>query len=139
MIYIDNIRGMKPREFDMTFAIVRYMRTPSQWIRQLDTLAPSASLFGTVQELRLAGNWNAETFKSIYVPRFLWEMSSPFAKDALQDLVEQDKRGARIQLCCFCQDPAMCHRSIVAGLLQGLGADVHTPEGVDYSHYMRRL
>lgn len=38
-------------------------------------------------------------------------------------------------LACFCGDETLCHRSIVAGLLQGAGADVRLASGADYSRY----
>lgn len=46
MIYIDNIRGMKPHGFDESYAIVRSMKnihTPR--LQQLSILAPSRDLF----------------------------------------------------------------------------------------------
>lgn len=31
-----------------------------------------------------------------------------------------------IVLCCYCENSDLCHRSIVAGILMGLGADIQT-------------
>ena len=136
MIYIDNIRGMKPQGFDESYAVVQSMKNiNTPWLRQLSALAPSRELFYQYLRLKKEGRWNGETFRNIYVPRFLWEMDAPEAKAALQSLAYKDRQGVNIQLCCFCTDPRLCHRTIVAWLLQTLGANVHTPEGVDYSHY----
>lgn len=136
MIYIDSIRGMKPQGFDESYAIVQSMKNiNTPWLQQLSTLAPSRDLFYQYLRLKQAGRWNKETFRDIYVPRFLWEMTAPEAKAMLQALVIKDKQGTNIQLCCFCTDPDLCHRTIIAGLLQGLKADVHTPSEQDYSYY----
>lgn len=45
------------------------------------------------------------------------------------------QKGETVGLACFCGDETLCHRSIVAGLLQGAGADVRLASGADYSRY----
>lgn len=135
MIYIDNIRCMKPQGFDFSYAIVRSMKGGSSFLTQLEVLAPSRDLWYKYLRLKERGIWNAYTYAKEYVPQFLEEMKSIWARDALNDLYHRSKAGAKIQLCCFCTDETLCHRSIIAGLLQGVGADVQLPTGADYRHY----
>ncbi|WP_155957648.1 hypothetical protein [Eubacterium sp. 14-2] len=56
----------------------------------------------------------------------------------ISELVELDKQGKRICLVCFCLDETLCHRSIIAGILQCTGIQI---QGVkrNYSKYGRQL
>lgn len=88
-------------------------------------LSPSWDLFKHYMDLRNAGNWNQATFASDYVPIFLKEMQAPGAQRMLNHLIQQHKAGKSIALVCFCTDETLCHRSILAGLLQDKGITVH--------------
>lgn len=135
MIIVDRISNVKRGRQDEAFAIVRSMRNPSERLRQLDVLSPSRELFFEYRRLESAGEWNAEAFRTMYVPRFLREMRAPEARDALNRLYAADRDGRTVALACFCRDERLCHRSVVAGLLQGAGANVRLPSGADYSAY----
>ena len=136
MIAIKNIREVRnDGEFDQIWAIVRSMKSKSAFIRQVEELSPSLELFLEYQRLKKAGQWNRAAFETICVPRFLKEMHGPRAVDALNMLYQLSRKDKKIALCCFCPDEALCHRSIVAGLLQGVGADVRLDSGADYSRY----
>lgn len=132
MVYIFNIRDAN-RRYDKNLAIVRSMKSKSDFIVQEPLLAPSTSLFHNYLRLRDAGCWNKDSFNASYVPQFLRELKQNRA--ALDKLNEiwRDSKTMDIALCCFCQDETMCHRSIIAGLLQGVGTDVSC--GSDYSKY----
>lgn len=132
MVYILNIREAG-RRFDQNLAIVRSMRSNSDFIVQEPLLAPSQNLFYRYLKLRDAKNWNAVSFREIYVPQFLRELKAN--RDAL-DRLNEIYRSAKTQdiaLYCFCTDESLCHRSIIAGLLQGVGSTVSA--GADYSEY----
>lgn len=135
MIAIHNIRDVKQGQFDEVWAIVRYYKGKSDWIKQIIDLAPSHYLWSKYQSLKLGKNWNIESFNSIYLPIFLKEMKTESAKKRLNELYKADKDGKCIALVCFCTDEALCHRSIIAGLLQGVGCNVYTPTNSDYSEY----
>lgn len=138
MITIDNIRNVKLDEYDHVFAIVRSMKSQSPGITQVADLSPSYDLFTKYRTLVKNNNWNASTFASIYVPQFLQEMKQPAATQWLNKLYNLDKQGSKICLICFCPEEVMCHRSIVAGLLQGVGVNVTTNSNTDYSHYYKQ-
>ena len=135
MIFIGRFNEVHRNEYDRTYAIVRNMKNPSDWIEQLQVLSPSKELFFRYLDLKKAGKWNADAFKNIYVPQFIAEMKSLAAREALKKLCEDDKAGKNVALVCFCPDETLCHRSIIAGMLQGVGADVRLASNMDYSHY----
>jgi len=53
----------------------------------------------------------------------------------LNQLYLADKAGKKINLVCFCPTEDMCHRIIIAGLLQGSGCDVQLKSNIDYQKY----
>lgn len=118
------------------YAIVRSMAYPIANMSQLDVLSPSKDLFFWYRRMEKAGKWDRHAFDDEYVPRFLTEISNdPAARQALRDLWHRSRDGEHIALACYCGDESMCHRSIVAGLLSGTGAEVRTGSGKDYSAY----
>ncbi len=60
-----------------------------------------------------------------YVPRYQAEMRRSWRthKSAWLELLARD----RVVLCCYCAQPAVCHRSLLAGLLVKAGES----QGVD--------
>ena len=81
--------------------------------------------------------WNKQTFDTVYVPQFLKEMHEEQAINILNKLYQIDKNSGKICLVCFCPDETMCHRSIIAGLLQGVGCNVQTETNNNYTKYYR--
>lgn len=135
MVYIVNIREADIK-YDKNIAIVRSLKSKSKLLVQEPLLAPSSDLFNRYLLLRYGGKWNKDTFDSIYVPQFLRELKANRpALDKLNEIYKSSK-SIDIALCCFCTDEALCHRSIIAGLLQGVGCDVVTHNG-DYSKYYK--
>lgn len=136
MITIRRISNVKPDEFDEVWAIVRSMKQPSSWIKQVTALSPEKSIFWHYLDSKKAGNWNANTFATDYVPAFISQLrNDPEAINMLNTLYQLDKAGKNICLVCFCTDETMCHRSIIAGLLQAVGCNIVTETGNDYRKY----
>lgn len=133
MVTVTNIRNIDCAAHDEVWAIVRSLRYPGK-MRHVPELSPSWALFKQYLTLRDTGKWNNDSFNNIYVPVFLKEMQTATARKKLTEIVEMDKQGKRICLACFCDDEAMCHRSIVAGILQYAGITVQGVKG-DYSSY----
>ena len=135
MIRITNIRNIG-LNYDEVWAIVRKMKGSSSAIRQITGLSPSPDLFFKYRSLEKEGNWNADTFRSVYLPQFLKEIyESKEARFLLNQLYLRDKQERNVCLVCFCADETLCHRSIVAGLLQGVGCNVVTDTDNDYTEY----
>ena len=105
-------------------------------VKIIDELSPSKELFQFYMSCKNKGTWNGNTFIQKYVPRFIHEISSQQdSKDRLNELWYLDKQGKTILLVCSCQEENMCHRSIIAGLLHGVGCNVISTFGTDISKY----
>ena len=133
MITVTNIRNINYAVYDEVWAIVRSLKNPGM-MKHVSELSPSWNLFKMYLALREAGRWNAESFKNVYVPVFLQEMQNATARKKIAELIDLNRQGKRICLVCFCPDETLCHRSIVAGILQYSGIQVHGIHA-DYSHY----
>lgn len=83
-------------------------------------LAPSRQLWADTQELKRAGTWNRDAFRTAYAPRFIAEMrASADARRRLIQLRNLSESGARILVVCYCKDPTLCHRSLLYLVLRG--------------------
>lgn len=133
MIKIDNIRNISKNEGYENILIVRSLQHPVKNAIQKSILSPSKQLFYDYLSWAKAGEWNDETFASKYVPRFINELkNNRQAKEELDELCRRSK-NENIALYCFCPNESLCHRSIVAGILLGKGADISCSE--EYRKY----
>jgi uncharacterized protein YeaO (DUF488 family) len=135
MITIANINQINPFDYDETWAIVRSYKKNIMGIKQVPELSPSSSLFSLYLRLKKEGSWGFNTFQEKYVPTFLKEMCSKEARNKLNELYKLDKEGKNICLVCYCPNETLCHRSIIIGLLQGVGCKTC---GKDYSYYYKQ-
>ena len=133
MVTITDIRSVNYAEYDEVWAVVRSLKNPGR-MGHVPALSPSWELFRKYLRLRDTGQWNEASFQEIYVPVFLKEMQFESARRKLNELVWLDRNGKRICLVCFCPDETLCHRSILAGMLQHVGTSVQGVTG-DYSRY----
>lgn len=139
MIEIKCINKVDYEQYDEVWAIVRLMKNPTEKMKQVIELAPSSELFVSFRLAKKSGLWNEEFFQANYVPKFLEDICrNQKSKDKLNELYSLDRAGKRICLVCFCPDETICHRSIVAGLLQGVGCNVRLPSNADYRHYYKQ-
>ena len=136
MIDVRNIREVKYDDYDEVWACVRSLKNPelASKVKQVAELSPSQYLFHLYLETKRARSFNQKWFNEVYVPQFLKEMHYPEAKQKLNELFVADRAGKRICICCFCEEEELCHRSILAGLVQGCGCNV-TGVKHDYSAY----
>ena len=145
MIYVMGIDELNERaahgEFDAAYCIMRYPRRLARGVIHAPELAPSDELFKRYRGLVRAGNWNARTFREIYLPTFLWELrygkEAKQATELLNKIYLMAKAGKNVALACSCGDERLCHRSIIAGLMQGCGRglDVETASNNYYGWY----
>ncbi|MCM1215076.1 MAG: DUF488 domain-containing protein [Lachnospiraceae bacterium] len=135
MIQILHVNDLNPSVCHEAWVVMRTRKYMKPGYYHVPELSPSWDLFSTYQQLYKSGRWNREVFDSIYLPRFLEEMKTKEARSYLNYLWKQDKAGVIVQIGCSCQDETMCHRSIVGGLLEGVGANVCYTTGNSYKHY----
>lgn len=133
MIYIDRIPNIRTCDYDEVWWIVRSPDSLPQEEKLVQSLAPSRELFLKYREAFHAGQFGQEFFKNIYVPQFIAELSKN--KDAKEDMAYLRREGSRskIVLGCYCEEEALCHRSIIAGVLLGMGAEIDT--SAEYRKY----
>lgn len=126
-------------EYDYIFMIVRSSKINNPHIVQVPELAPSDHLFFTYRKWVEKDEWNQDTFDEKYVPWFLRDLvNNPNSVNALNMIYSLSEiEHKRVCLLCYCGVESMCHRSIIAGLLQGVGASVRfVPDTkADYSKY----
>lgn len=132
-IIIDNIRNISNNSDYENIIIVRSLKHAINGASHQPILSPSVSLLCDYQKWAKQGNWNAEKFASDYVPRFIHEIKHNPNAIALLDELYKRSKSDDIALYCFCQDETLCHRSIVAGMLLGAGANISCSE--DYRKY----
>lgn len=139
-IIVSSFRDCKSQPYDKAYAIVRSYKQPIPGVEQLSELSPTWGLFKTYLAIRERGAWGPKAFRETYVPQFLADLArNSRTIDLLNGLYRDSMDGKTIVLACFCPEEALCHRSIVAGLLQGAGAEVVTETGSDYSMYWEQF
>lgn len=134
MISIGSFKDIN-NSYDEIWIIVRSLKNGIPQIGNcyhVPQLSPLWDLFRDYCDWSKKGIWNEKCFMERYVPRFLKQMHSTEAKYWLNLLYNKSKEGKNILLVCFCSNEKLCHRSIVCGLLQGVGSITSAD---DYSHY----
>lgn len=126
MIYTDQIPNICISDYDEVWWIVRSPDSLPKEEKLVQSLAPSRELFLKYREAFHAGQFGLDFFQTIYVPQFIAELSKN--KEAEEDLAYlcQESSRKNIVLGCYCENEALCHRSIIAGILLGMGAKIQT-------------
>lgn len=133
MVTIGSFKDISDK-YDEVWLIVRSLKsmpTCSIPVYHVPQLSPSWDLFKNYLSWAKSGEWNEQCFMERYVPCFLEQMKTQEAKQALNSLYFKSKT-TNILLVCYCPNEALCHRSIVMGLLQGVGAET---DGNNYRHF----
>ena len=86
-------------------------------------LSPSLDLLSWTIQQKRKFRFSQEMFDQEYVPRFLEEIRTQTAREALNHLYAEQKKKC-IALVCSCRTESLCHRSILAGLFVGAGCEV---------------
>ena len=106
-------------------------------IKIVPQLAPGDGLFCRYREAYHAGIYDINYFETVYAPQFLKELrNNSEALNILSSLCDEASKKD-IVLCCYCQDEKICHRSIIAGVLLGMGADIRADK--KYLRYYQML
>jgi uncharacterized protein YeaO (DUF488 family) len=102
----------------MNWVIVRSLRYPVNHAFHVPLLSPPEDLFYDYLKWRRQGQWTQQKFDEVYVPRFLKYLhDDPLVIAKLNELFKI-AQTQDIRIVCFCDNEAMCHRSIIAGLLR---------------------
>lgn len=109
-------------------------------VKHVPELAPSVDLFRFKARLKDRDKWDGLVFLETYAPKFLCEMTEDAARAKLAELRQLAENGKIVLLVSYGKEEAMCHRSIICGLLQGRGVSCQSiPNDVptDYSEYYK--
>jgi len=135
MIHITSIKSVNPKNYDEVWAITRSNKIPPYCIN-IPQLSPDWNLFNLVSYYKKQGFWCKFVFSYKYVPTFITNLiKSKESLEYLIKLIDLDKSNKSIALVCFCDDESMCHRSIIGGILEGLGCRVRYDRGKSYINY----
>ena len=139
MIRVTSLSNLRKLEdsFDVTWIIARSVKNQMKDILQVQDLSPSYALLRKFKTIEDQGLWNDKSFDEEYLPDFIKEMAaSDSVVKRLNELCRMDKEGKNVCLLCFCKDERECHRSIIGGILQGVGRNVIFDDpNADYSRY----
>lgn len=128
MIRIKRIPDISTTEYDEVWWIVRSPDNPPKEEKLVQSLAPSIELFQKYREAFHAGRFDTEFFQKKYIPRFLKDLAeNQEARKDLEYLCEKS-RTEDIALGCYCENEKLCHRSIIAGILKGMGAQIEAEQ-----------
>lgn len=133
MIYIGTVSEMNPSAYAENWMIVRAPDEIPAWARHEPDLSPSPALFADYRKAFVSGAFGRDYFDRVYIPRFLRELAENEKAQALLEELARRSRQEDLFLCCYCQDETLCHRSIIAGVLLGMGAAIRTR--CDYLKY----
>ena len=137
MIKIGCISQINLDDYDEVWWIVRSPQKEPENEKHVPELSPSRELFKEYRHVYHAGRFNEEYFQTVYGPQYLRELAvNKQAMRMLNSLHEESSRK-NIILCCYCESELLCHRSIVAGILLGMGAGIET--NVEYKKYYKLL
>ena len=128
MIYINRIPDICATKYDEVWWIVRSPDDPPKEEKLVQSLAPTLELFRKYREAFHAGRFDVEFFQKEYVPQFLKDLAEN--QEARRDLeyLHEKSRGEDIALGCYCENEKLCHRSIIAGILKGMGAQIEAEQ-----------
>jgi len=124
MLRVGNYLELDKNQYDENWLIVRKPDELPGFVKYVPVLSPSPELFRKYRDAFHVGAFNLEFFDQVYVPQFLKELiENTEALSILQSLASVSKEKD-ILLACYCGVESMCHRSIIAGILLGMGAEI---------------
>lgn len=126
MIRIEQIPDISITEYDEVWWIVRSPDDTPKEEKLVQSMAPSIELFQKYREAFHAGRFDAEFFQKEYVPQFISELSKNEDVKEMLDYLYREGNRRNIVLGCYCENETLCHRSIIAGILLGMGAKIQT-------------
>ena len=124
MIYIGNVTELNQNRYDENWLIVRKPDEIPDFVKHEPLLSPSPELFRKYRDAYHAGEFNQEYFDKVYVPQFIRELADHKTETELLHSLVSLSKEKDILLACYCEQESMCHRSIIAGILLGMGAEI---------------
>lgn len=133
MIKVGNVSELNEYLYDENWLIVRKPDEIPAFAKHEPLLSPSPELFRKYREAFHAGLFGQEFFAQVYVPQFLKELAENAEAMAVLKSLVKESTSKDILLACYCENESLCHRSIIAGVLLGMGAEIDT--NLKYQRY----
>ena len=135
MLTVGSYQEMDQNKYEENWLIVRKPDDLPDFVKHIPALSPSPDLFQKYREACQEKTFNQKFFNEVYVPQFVKELSeNAETLNLLENLTDMSKTK-NIMLGCYCETEAMCHRSIIAGILLGMGAEINTRQ--EYLNYYK--
>ena len=128
MIKIGCISQINSDDYDEVWWIVRAPQREPVNEKHVLELSPSKELFKDYRDVFHAGRFNEEYFLTVYIPQYLRELVANKQAMRILNLLREESLQKNIILGCYCESEMLCHRSIVAGILLGMGAEIETDD-----------
>lgn len=135
MIKTGCISQINSDDYNEVWWIVRSPQREPENEKHVPELSPSEGLFKEYRRVFHARKFDEEYFQTIYVPRYLQELAVNKQAIHMLNFLHDESLRKNIVLGCFCECERLCHRSIVAGILLGMGAEIETE--VKYLKYYK--
>ena len=87
-------------------------------------LSPPKELLLECKRLEKEGKWSQEMFDSYYTPNFLRHLKNEQTYFALKEIMDELDSGVDVLFVCYCKNPLICHRSLVAKILESYGYNI---------------
>ena len=126
---------MDQNKYDENWLIVRKPDDLPEFVKHVPAFSPSPDLFQQYREACQKKMFDQKFFNEVYVPQFVKELAESAEARALLQTLTDMSRGKNIMLACYCEMETMCHRSIIAGILLGMGAEISTKQ--EYLNYYK--
>ena len=137
IIYTGCIPKIDETKYDEVWWIVRSPDKIPTTEKLVQELSPSKEVFKAYRKAFHLGIFDEEYFQTVYVSDFLDDLiKNQSALEKLGWLCEKS-REKNIILGCYCEEEALCHRSIIAGILLGMGAKIETK--AEYIKYFKKM
>ena len=135
MLTVGSYQEMEQNKYDENWLIVREPDDLPAFAKHVPALSPSPNLFQKYREACQEKMFDQKFFNEVYVPQFVKELFENAEALALLQTLTDMSKTKNIMLACYCETEGMCHRSIIAGILLGMGAEINTKQ--EYLNYYK--
>lgn len=137
MIAIANIKKIDLSAYSQIWGAVRGNVYLPKGVTLVPCLSHTNEEINVISQLRRMGKWDGPNFVQYYLPRILRLYRQPAAMDRISELARAGAMGTPDIAVVHTQpwDTQLSFACVLAGILQGMGIQVWTPTGEDYSAY----
>lgn len=135
-VRICRLQNLKRIKADRKIALSYDLNGKFAFAEKPAVLLPGKDLIETAAYLKADGDVDgmSQFFDETVVPQYLDQLRTGAGRALLNGIYKDVKAGRTVAIGCYCADEAVCVRSVLAGLFQGVGLEVKGVDG-DYAGY----